>query len=99
MLLSELIKKDKKELNKLSKVEIIESITGSKYQYKTLEAQVKELKENNTNASAEAVLCKKMIMGFLSMPLKKEGNYGEVDAWKDEPLIGLLGQLLAKTTN
>lgn len=97
MYLDELMKKTEKELNKVSKAEIIQSIVNNQYQYTSLNNKVKEAEEklakNRTDERAAAV----MLAAFVGVELPRSEYTGALESEKLNilELAGLAAQKCA----
>ena len=96
MYLSELIKKDKKELNKLSKTEIIETIINSKWQWESNENKTKEAEKKLVIQSEGENAAKTLLLGYLGERMP-ENEYGELPMSKVN-LLELIGKMMVKAS-
>ena len=96
MYLSELIKLEKKELNKLPKEKIIEAITNSKWQWESNENRVAESSKKLVEQSKNEDGAKLLMLGYLG-ERQPEGEYG-VEPLSRVSLLELLGKVLVKAS-
>jgi hypothetical protein len=97
MYLSELIKKDKKEINKISKDKIVEAITNSKWQWESNESKVADAEKRLVEQSKNEDGAKRLMLGYLGESLPKD-EYGTEKQLKEVSLLELLGKVLVKAS-
>jgi hypothetical protein len=98
MYLSELIKKEKKELNKISKDEIIKTIVDSKWQWEHKESQIKELDAKLVKQSENERAAKMMLVGYLGKQVERDEYDNSVIGLDKTSLLELLGELMVKAS-
>lgn len=96
MYISELIKKDKKELGKMSKAEIIETILNSKWQWESNINNVKDAEQKLVKQSEGEKAVKLMLIGYLDKPVERNEYSGEIDGLHKISLVELVGELMVK---
>ena len=96
MYLSELVKLDKKELNKKSKAEMIECITSHSWQYTQMESEIKNLKSEIEKAKAPYNQAKLLLLGALSIDPQPISEYDDKPNLDVVDLCNLIGRLLSE---
>ena len=96
MYLNELINKDKKELNKISKEDIVESIINSKWLWESKDNKVKELEVKLLNQSENERAAKMMLIGYLGKQVERDEYSNKVTDLDKMNLIELLGEFMVK---
>jgi len=98
MYLSELMKLDKKKLNKMKKDDIVKVLTESKWQWDSNITQVKTAEEKLIKNSLDSVLCKNLIVAYLGKEVERDEYSGEIKNIKTMPIVELVGELLGKVS-
>ena len=93
MYLSDLVKKSSSELKKISKEEIIETITSWSHQYTQKDTEIKNLKQTieNDNNNIRAVMV--LMKAFLKEEIEKE-EYSRTIDYKELNILELTGKVL-----
>lgn len=95
---SELMKMDKKDLNKVSKSDLIESIADASFYYNHNKEQVKQAEKKLVDQSTSETMAKKTIVGLAGLPesIDKEkvtDYHGDINHSKID-INELLGHLI-----
>ncbi|AZU97930.1 hypothetical protein [Vibrio phage LP.1] len=93
--LSQLVELDEKALNKISKTDLVKSITSSKFQFDAAERREKELTEKLEKQSADELAMKKMIAAMVNVELQRN-EYSNETEWDKVELSSLVGALISK---
>lgn len=97
MYISDLISKDKKELNKLSKEQIVETIINSKWQWEHNKNSVTEAGEKLVKQSKGEEAAKLMLAGYLGINEPVDDYTGKLELSKLD-LCQMIGQLMCKAS-
>lgn len=79
MYLSELVNKEAKEIKTMSKADLIDCITKSKWQFESRDREIKESAAKLRQQSENERAMKIMLIGYLKYPVERSEYTGEIE--------------------
>ena len=95
MYISNLIKMDKKELSKVSKDELVKTLSEQKWEWESKENKIKELEARLSQQSENERAVKMMLIGYLGKDVERDEYSGSVVLNKVN-LSELVGEVMVK---